>query len=269
MPIGLRVQSIDGQAVFETIESKSVSSSPLTVDIKARCTVEGVVGNDYDPGEISIILDPQPYVSGASNLQSTAGGTDDETDEELKERIRLAPSSFSSAGPVGAYKSFARRAHPAIVDIAVTIGHDEENEIIPGQVDIFPLLDGDQVLTDEIRDAVLAECNDEKVRPLTDTVVVKSPTKIDYTLNIEVKLLNDADETAVVGQMRSNLEAYRDARKNKLGIDVVRSQIIGVSQIPLVYGVNVLSPASDIVVNESSFTNCTGITITVVGRFDE
>jgi hypothetical protein len=55
---------------------------------------------------------------------TTANGTDDETDEELRERIRLAPSQFSVAGPTGAYKFFAKSAHPSIVDVSVTIGHD-------------------------------------------------------------------------------------------------------------------------------------------------
>jgi phage-related baseplate assembly protein len=141
IPSGLRVQSVDGQAIFKTIEVKSVLDTDTFVDIEAECTVEGKVGNGYAPGDVSTILDPQPYVSSAVNTDETANGIDEETDVELRERIILAPSQFSVAGPTGAYKFFAKSAHPNIVDVAVTIGHDPvTSAIIPGQVDIFPLM---------------------------------------------------------------------------------------------------------------------------------
>lgn len=271
IPSGIRVQSIDGQAVFITIESKSVDSSTNTVDIKAECIDEGIVGNGYAIGDVSVVLDPQPYISSFSNLEETANGSDAETDEELRDRIILAPSQFSVAGPKGAYKFFAKSAHPNIIDVAVTIGHETTSPfaVIPGQVDIFPLMvDGTDPDT-EIIDAILSICNDDKIRPLTDTVVVKAPVKIDYSLSVQLTLLTDAVQQDVIDKVTENLEAYRDYRKTKLGIDVVRSQITAACQIDGVYKVNVVSPASDIVVNESSFSNCTGIAVTAVATSDE
>lgn len=271
VPAGIRVQSTDGQAVFITIETKNVLSGDSTVDIKAECIIEGVVGNGYTAGTISVILDPQPYLSSAGNLDTTANGGDAETDDEMRQRIFLAPASFSVAGPKGAYKFFAKSAHPNIVDVAVTTGHDVSppHDIIPGQVDIFPLMNDGSAPDSEIIDAINAICNDEKIRPLTDTVVIKAPNKTDYAISVQLLLLTDAVQQDVVDKVTANLEAYRDARKSQLGIDVVLTQLIGACQVDGVYKVTIVSPGADIVALESDYNNCTGITVTVTGTHDQ
>jgi phage-related baseplate assembly protein len=268
---GLRIQSIDGQAVFSTIESKSVLTGDTYADIKCECTKTGIIGNGYAVNTINVILDPRPYVSSAANADITNGGNDDETDDLLRERVRLAPSAFSVAGPKGAYKFWAKSAHPTIVDVAVTIGHDvSTGAIIPGQVDIFPLLLNNATPSAEITDAIYAICNDDKIRPLSDTVLVKSPTKLDYAITVNLTILTDADSTAVAAAVTLKLQAYRDKRKNKLAIDVVINQIIKECQeVDGMYNTVVVSPTTSIVAGESSFTNCTGITVTVTGTHDE
>lgn len=271
IPAGIRVQSTDGKVIFKTSNTVNVLAADNVVDIKAECTSDGKVGNGYAIGTVTVILDPQPYIATASNIDITANGSDGETDEELRDRIFLAPSSFSVAGPKGAYKFFAKSAHPNIVDVAVTIGHEVLTPfaVIPGQVDIFPLMADGEDPDAEIIDAINAICNDEKVRPLTDTVVVKAPTKLDYAINVELTLLPDAVQADVEDLVTANLNAYRDARKNKLGIDVVRTQIIAACHVAGVYEVNVVSPASDVEAAENAFTNCTGITVTTTGTHDE
>lgn len=268
---GIRVQSIDGQAVFTTIEQLSVAAGDNYVDVKCECNKTGTIGNGYIPTKINIILDPKPYVSSASNIDKTNGGADDETDIELRERILLAPSAFSVAGPKGAYKFWAKSAHPTIVDVAVTIGHNvSTGAIIPGQVDIFPLLIGNATPSTEIIDTIYAICNDDKIRPLTDTVVVKSPAQLNYSIAVNIIILSDAIAATVLSEVTAKLEAYRDARANKLGIDVVVNQIIGVCQsVNGVYSATVVSPSVSIVAGESDFTNCTAITVNITGTSDE
>ena len=267
---GIRVQSIDGQAVFTTIETLSVAAADTFIDVKCECTKNGIVGNGYIPGKVNIILDPRPYVTRATNMDTTNGGADEETDVELRERILLAPSAFSVAGPKGAYKFWAKSAHPTIVDVAVTIGHDANNVIIPGQVDIFPLLINNATPSTEIMDTIYAICNDDKIRPLSDTVVVKLPVQLNYSITVNLTTLTDAIPSAIISAVWHQLEAYKDSRKNKMGIDVVISQIIGVCMsVPGVYSVAVISPAASIIAGESSFTNCLGISVNVTGSSDE
>lgn len=267
---GIRVQSLDGQAVFTTIESLSVAATDTFVVVKCECTKTGIVGNGYVPTKVNIILDPRPYVTSAINIDITNGGADDENDTELRERILLAPSAFSVAGPKGAYKYWAKTAHPSIVDVAVSIGHNSSGVIIPGQVDIFPLLMNNATPSTEIINTIYAICNDDKIRPLSDTVVVKLPTQLNYTLAVNLITLTNAIPSAIITAVTAKLIAYRDARKNKMGIDVGITQIIGVCMsVPGVYSVAIVSPTASIVANESSFTNCLGITVNVTGSSDE
>ncbi|MCO5238876.1 MAG: baseplate J/gp47 family protein [Chitinophagaceae bacterium] len=262
LPAGVRVQSVDGKAVFQTTESKVVITGTASVDVVCECTEAGVIGNGYAIGDISIMLDPQAYVSDCANTTVSSAGADDESDDALRERIKLAPASFSCAGPKGAYIYWAKSAHASIIDVAVTSPE-------PGDVYIYPLLEGGITPSIEIIDAVKAACNSEKRRPLSDTVYVESPTKIEYDIEVNLTLLNDAVEDSVISRVTANLEAYAAARKKKMGIDVVINQIINKSNIDGVYKATVVSPEADIEVDEDEFADCGTITVNVIGTSDE
>lgn len=262
IPEGMRIQSTDGKVIFSVIQDTVVDPGDLTAEVSGICTPAGKIGNGYAIGTISIILDPVAFVSTAANTNETAGGGDDETDEELRERIKLAPSAFSVAGPTGAYKFFAKSAHASIADVAVTSPS-------PGVVNIYVLCTDAGSVGSDILDAVEAICDDEKVRPLTDTVNVLAPTGSPYTIEAELTLLPDAVSAEVQAAVTANLEAYKKDRINRLGIDVVRNQIIKECMVPGVYDVDLIEPASDIVATPDVYTNCTGITVTVTGTHDE
>lgn len=262
IPAGIRIQSIDGQVIFITTESKAVAPTDATADVSAECQTVGSAGNGYTAGNISVILDPQAYVSVAANVDTTNGGSDAETDDEMRERIKLAPAQFSVAGPNDAYKFFAKSAHPLIIDVAVTSPN-------PGDVYIYPLLLNGEAPSTEIIDAVYAACNSEKVRPLTDSVYVEAPTQINYTIAISLKLLTTAVQDDVLAAINKNLDDYTADRKTRLGVDVVKSQLIKCAMVPGVYSANVTSPSADIVVNENEFTNQTSRTLNVTGTNDE
>lgn len=265
IPQGLRIQTTDGRAIFSTRTAVTVLAADNTATVTADCQQVGASGNGYLTGTVTVILDPQAYLSAATNTTVTAGGSNEETDEELKERIRLAPSAFSTAGSKGAYKFHAKGAHPSIVDVEV-LGPADSVSIDPGEVHIYPLVEGGITTPTEVINAVLAACSADRVRPLTDTVIVESPTKVDYAINVQLTLYSNADQTTVEQQVLTNLTNFVDIKKNKLGQDIVRAQIVQQSAIfGKVYNVNVVSPASDLVIAASQFSNCTGITVTVIG----
>jgi phage-related baseplate assembly protein len=263
IPTGLRVQSTDGKVIFSTVETKLAPVGTLTLDVKAECTTTGKIGNDYEINKIGVILDPLPYVQFASNIELSKGGADEETDDELRERIYLAPASFSVAGPRGAYKYFAKSAHPSIIDVSVTSPN-------PGEVLICPLLENGQLPTVDILNDVLAVCNADNVRPLTDTVLVQAPNKIDYAIEVDVTLINGAIQSEVETEINSRIDAFKKARLNKLGKDVVSSVISSLCIVDSkVYDVRVISPVNDLVVQEFEYSNCTGVIINIIGASDE
>lgn len=258
IPAGIRVATVDGAAVFQTRVSTPVDSGTDEVEIEMECLTTGTAGNDYIAGKVTTILDPLAYVDTSANIATTAGGSEEETDEALRERIKLAPASFSTAGSRGAYIYHARTAHPTITDVAV-------DSPTPGLVQIFPLVEGGVATPQPILDAVELVCSGEKVRPLTDTVEVLSPTVVDYQILVELTLLTDAEQPVVGAQVNENLTAFADERRAKLGRDVNINSIVAKSMVEKVYNVNVVSPASDLIIAENEVANCTSITVNVVG----
>jgi len=262
LPAGIRVQSVDGQAIFTTIQAVNVAANTPAVVSDAICQTAGKVGNSYAPGNISIILDPQPFITSVGNLDSTSGGNDAETDDQLRARIKIAPSAFSVAGPSEAYIYFAKSADPSIVDVApVTTA--------PGTVTLYPLCAGGTLANQALKDRILAICSDNKVRPQNDTVLVADPNVVNYNIDVTLTLLDDAVPADILSQVNASLSAYQQERINKLGKDIVISQIIGQCMIPdKVYKVVVNSPVADVVANPSTYTKCTGINVTIGGATD-
>jgi phage-related baseplate assembly protein len=262
IPAGLRVQSMDGKVIFQTIEDTVCAVGTLEASVAANASTAGVIGNGYEPNTITIILDPKAYISSAQNTDITGGGADEETDERLRERITLAPASFSVAGPDDAYRFFAKSAHPSIVDVAITSPN-------PGEVLISPLLEGGNMPTEEILDAVEAICNSKKVRPLTDTVNTAEPSKVDYEIEVNLTLLTTAVSASIQAAVQKILADYKEERKNRLGVDVVRSKLVAISKIDGVYDVDIVSPLANIEAADEVYTNCTSITVNVIGTHDE
>ncbi len=260
IPAGTRVASVDGRAVFATQAAAAVASGTNTVDLECVCLQVGTTGNGYAAGFIATLLDPQAYISTVTpptNINTTAGGAEAESDDELRERIKLAPASFSNAGSSGAYKFHAKSANPAIVDVAVTSPN-------PGAVNIYPLMQDGTTTPTQVLNAVFAACNDERIRPLTDTVTVLSPTRLNYSLNVELTLYIDADPALVISAVQTALQAFVDERRTELGKDVVDTQVIRVCQIDGVYRVD-LPAFSNIIVSPTEFPFCNAINVQVVG----
>lgn len=258
IPAGTRVASVDGKAVFETDESKAVAIGVYTVDVKATCQSAGLVGNGYVTGKVSVLLDPYAYIETVTNLAETGGGSDEETDNELRERIYDAPNRFSNAGSRGAYRYWAKTANPAIIDVGV-------DSTVPGTVNIFPLVEGG-VASQEILDQVAQILNADEIRPLSDTVVVENPTLIEYDIEVDVTLYSSADETQTQTAIEANLNDFKTAHEQSVGLDIIKQQIVRKCMIDnVVYNVSVTSPANDIIVDNNEFARCNSITVNITG----
>ena len=124
LPVGSRVISTDGNAIFETIEDTTIPVGTDTVDVLAECQTSGDVGNDYGVGAISVLQDIYAYITEVGNIDITSGGASEETDVQLRERVKLATSKFSVAGSRNAYIFWAKTASPLIVDVAISTLED-------------------------------------------------------------------------------------------------------------------------------------------------
>lgn len=262
IPVNTRVASVDGQAVFLTTDALEIMIGQTVAEVEAIAQNEGEQGNGFIEGSITELLDPQPFVAAVTNITTSSGGADEETDDQLRERIMLAPASFSTAGSRGAYIFHAKSASQLIVDVAVT-------NPIPGTVYIYPMVSGGGTTPSEILDAVTETCSGEKVRPLSDTVVVLSPTTIYYSIQANLTLYSTATQQTVVSQVQTNLDAYKLEKGNKLGLDIIRNQVIAqCTGVKDVYEVELIEPALDIIVDETQVAICLSVTVNVIGLND-
>lgn len=261
IPAGTRVASSDGRVSFATTANVDVVAGVNTAEIEAFASVLGAAGNGYTAGDVNNILDPQPFISAAVNMATTQGGADSEDDEALRTRIKSAPSQFSVAGPSGAYRFWALTASAAIVDVAVTTP-------APGVVAVYPLMGDGTTTPPSIIALVEAILNDEKIRPLTDTVNVLSPTVVAFDIEVELTAYTDADTVLLQAAVEAALNEYKALKSQRLGQDIVLSQIIARCIIPGVFDVAIISPSADVVIDPTEVAICGTITVSVTGTTD-
>ena len=219
IPAGTQVTN--GVVTFETDEDLLIPIGETTGDVSASCTVAGPVGNDYLAGQISTIVTPMTFVSGAQNTTITTGGADAESDPDFADRIRLAPNSFSVAGPEKAYVYHAKSVSPAIIDVKV-------NSPTPGEVDVYVLLTDGTLPTEDTLEQIEEHLSDENIRPLTDYVVVKAPTASNY--EIELHYWINQEDSSKAAQIQADVEAaveqYRLWQQTKIGRDITPGKLL-------------------------------------------
>lgn len=214
---GIRVKGLD--LYFETTEQGEIPPGELSVDVSAQCQTSGAAGNNFVPGEITTIVDPLPYTLSVTNLTTTSGGADRETDEELAERIYLAPSSYSTAGAKEAYEYWVKTFSSAIDECCVT----SES---PCEVDIYLMVDGG-VPEDDFMKRLEAYLENESIRPLTDHVVIKKPEAITYNINLTYYIRNDDRDAEVT--IRGAVETAAGnftAWQKKIGRDITPARLV-------------------------------------------
>lgn len=220
IPAGTKATT-DGKLYFATDYDAEIKAGEKFIFVAASCTTPGTAGNGYAAGQISRLVDIFPYEVSISNVTDTRGGTDPENDENYRERIQIAPESFTTAGSVNAYKYFAKSAHNDIVDVAVFSSH-------PGYVDIVPLMAGGELPNDEVLQAVRDTCNAENIRPDTDFVSVYKPSEIDYELEIKYWLdaKNAGSLAALMSRIESAITDWEKWERLELGRDINSSELI-------------------------------------------
>ncbi len=127
IPEGTRVTP-DNEVYFKTIETAVLQAGAVYVDVQAECSLTGEAYNGYLAGSINRMVDLIPFIDAVKNIVVTYDGNDGEPypeedggtgDEHYRERIRLAPTALSVAGPRDAYEYHAKSADASIADVAV------------------------------------------------------------------------------------------------------------------------------------------------------
>ncbi len=188
------------------------------------------------------------------------GRLDGEEDGRLRERVRLAPESFSVAGSRGAYRFWAMSADASITDVAVTSPD-------PGIVHVYPLT-ADGAPPQAVLDAVAEKCSAETVRPLCDTVRVLAPETVPYEISAVIEPYSGYNGGLARQQAQAAAEAWAARSAASLGRDIVRSQIIAALSVAGVYRVTLSLPAQDRALDIHEWAQCASVTVAMGGLAD-
>lgn len=229
IPKGTRVTP-DGKIYFATTSDLVIKAGTLSGEVEAKATTAGSSCNEYTAGSIRYIVDNVQYLSGVENVTKSAGGTDSESDDALRERIRLVPESYSTAGCAEGYEYFAKSASANVGDVVVySPVNDEsltlqEREAGAGKVYIY-VMNADGTIPDAdsdiIRQVAQATTANDR-RPLTDFVTVLPPNRVSYSISF-VYYIDEEDSNNSASIEKAVEEAvaeYIKWQSEKIGRDI-------------------------------------------------
>lgn len=220
IPSGTRV-SPGNNIYFQTTKDIDVPINTTEIIGTFECITAGTTGNGYTPGQINILVDPLPWISNVTNTDTSQGGTNIEDDDNFRERIRLAPESFSVAGPSGAYEFFARQYSTSISDVHVLSPS-------AGAVDVRVLLENGGIPDSAFLCALQNYLSDNNRRPLTDNLSANAPTVANYDIALTYYI--HMDDSAVTATIQANvnkaIQEYIIWQKSKIGRSINPSELI-------------------------------------------
>lgn len=218
-----------------------------------------------------------------------------EEDDDFRDRITLAPSSFSVAGPEAAYVFHARSASGDVLDASATspepsdiralvldvlASHGAPPALVdamtaaldgaawPGDVFVSVLSrKGDGTASQELLDTVAATVGANDKRPMTDHVMVQSAEIVPYAIKASLWSFAGPDPDIAMAAAREKLDAYV-ADSRRLGRDITLSGIYASLQVAGIQNVDLVEPAANVVVGNTQAAHCEGIKLTYGGIGD-
>lgn len=178
-----------------------------------------------------------------------------ESDEALRARVVLSLEAHTTAGSRGSYVFHALSASGAVKDVAV-------HSLEPGTVNVAVLgRAGNGVAEPDLVQTVVNALNADDVRPLCDTVSVRSAEIVDYRIVATLVVERGAGRQEVMEAARQAARAFADDA-HQLGRDVNRSAILAALHQPGVLKVVLAAPEQDMDLAWNQAGHCTSIDLT-------
>lgn len=181
-----------------------------------------------------------------------------ESDTALRLRAQAAFEGLSVAGPTAAYEYFAKSVSGKVADAKATSPS-------PAVVVVSVLsTQGDGTASTELLSNVRNALNAEHIRPVGDRLTVQSATIIHYQINARLYFYPGPESEPILLAAQKSLESWL-SEQGKIGRDIARSAIMAVLHVQGVQRVELLEPASDIVIDDTQSAQCDSFTINIGG----
>lgn len=215
IPGGKRATSGDN-VFFATDDYAEIAAGELFADVPATCTEAGTEGNGYMPGQINTMVDRIPYIESVQNITESDGGSGEESDADYRERIFLAPSAYSTAGPEDAYIYWVRQYNSAAIeDVRVNTTDD-------ATVDIRLVLNGGVLPSAGFIADLTAYLSESAIKPLTDKMTVAAPDVVEYELDFTYYIgrSNKDNVETIQASAEEAKDAYIAWQRTHIGVDI-------------------------------------------------
>lgn len=201
LPAGTEM-TIDGSIIFATTEDVILPiSGSESVTVKAETVGKITFAEEK---ELSL-LNPVFKIRRIVMSSVPTGGSEEETDDLYRERIRVHGFSSVTAGPSQQYENIAKTVNRVLDAKAINGG--------AGVVNVYLVVDGDPFVYLPVRLEVSDALNAYNVRPLTDSVVVNVGYKNTYTLNVKYS----GEGITTQNEVKKAVDNYKEWQDNKLG----------------------------------------------------
>jgi len=228
VPKGTRATA-DGKIFFATDEMLVIPAGQQYGEVPATCLTYGAEGNGLLRGQITRVVDVVAGVGAVVNTVDSGGGSDIESDDALRNRARMAPGQFSTAGARLSYVYWALTAHGNIFDVSISGPEDRAGERL-GEVDVFVMLKNGGIPEEGGAELESVEkvLNADKIRPLTDKVNVL-PIKsmdVEYTLTWYITAEQATQFTAVEARIKAAVVNYEIWQVERIGRDINPDRLV-------------------------------------------
>jgi phage-related baseplate assembly protein len=144
-----------------------------------------------------------------------------EDDETFRQRLAIAPESWSTAGPVGAYLFWGLSADGDVLDIAA---YSEDEGVAKAPHVRVPILSRTPAITAPamatLVATVQAALRRDDIRPLADLVTVEAATNLAFDVSVHLTVRNGASQQLVTHAAKKRIEQYCSGRLRWIGDDI-------------------------------------------------
>ena len=189
IPSGTRASTETG-LYFETYSEATITAGDTYVDVAAIATEGGTSYNGLLIGSVTTMVDLIAYVDSVTNIEATYGGTDEEEDDDYRERIRLKLSGFSTAGSRNAYRYWALSADNNVADAYIEAPS-------ANVINVYIVTKTGDIPSTALLNTVQDVINSDDVRALDDLVTTLAPDAESYDIELTYYVSSENESATV------------------------------------------------------------------------
>ena len=243
-----------GGVRFETTEKATLQKGETSVDVPARAVEAGANGNAI-AGAVHVMAVYPVGITRCENPEAFSGGSDEESDEKLRERVLESYRRL----PNGANAAFYEQEALRFPNVAAAKAVGRARGI--GTVDVYVSTHGgapEEELLGEISAAL------QKKREIAVDVAVKVPTEKSIDVAAELEAEQGWTMREITDAAQEALQAYFTGER--LGEPVYRAKLASILySVPGVKNYHLLAPAADVPAGATELPVLGKVTLTEIG----